>query len=445
MLSIDFGSAYTKVGIRRSLERPSKLIEEESLILDDQHVCIPTLAAVAERNGKERWAFGPAVTEIASGNGIQVYRNWKSQLFTAARPSGVAAQLTGAVRGKPTRRRAVVSSPSPFAGDTDLDVKAVTLRYFTWLREFLAAPSARLGVRDLGVVPVRLSVPAFGSNGRAMNDYSPSEQLLLEILGEAGWNVDDECPIVLEPESNAVGIYSQGQNFTWSPQGSRGKKYLHFQKMFIFGGYLPALRRRSLRRDEQSRHHVLVVDIGAFTTDLALLEFDLDNEEKPPVGVQQVDDHVLSILPSPKAARIIALPARQREELKRALYVAESSYRLEGNTTIGDPGEAEQIHDCVDHFAETIRLFIENFLGEADVTQVHELIFTGGGNLIPRVCAGLINSILQKRIGVSLVHAPSSVSSTPNSQFHLDQLASAIVRGSSGIGGASVYFEKRFW
>jgi len=55
--------------------------------------------------------------------------------------------------------------------------------------------------------------------------------------------------------------------------------------MLDFGGYLPALRRRKLDSGAPKNYYVLIVDVGAFTTDFAYLEYDLDEEEKAPTMI----------------------------------------------------------------------------------------------------------------------------------------------------------------
>lgn len=452
-ISIDFGSAYTKVAIRRHLNQPSQLVIEDSLVQDPQRFCIPTLAAADERAGKTRWAFGPDAMQIVQGDGIRVYRNWKSHLFTA--PGRLQGKLpTTAQRSEirvASRRTSETAWASSPVEHTALEIKAVTLRYFSWLRKFLEGPCSSLGITDLSLVPVRLCVPAFGMSEREEGNYSSAEELLLHVLSEAGWNPADERPIVTEPQSNAVGIYTQGANATWTPSGPRGRKYIHFQQMFGFGGYLPALRTRSLLHGEQN-HCVLVVDVGAFTTDLAFLDFDLDQEEKPPciqyesqaLGVQRLDLSVLEALPTAKATKVKRLDTRRWEELKRSLYVDQAPYRLEG-ATVGAGTEGSAIQKLVHDFAEQITEFINDFLRQNQITQLQEVILTGGGNMIPEICSLLMEGLLKRGLDTRLVHSPIGDVNGNSARFFHRAIDARFVRGASGIGGASVYFERRYW
>jgi len=43
--------------------------------VDLHHFCIPTLAAVDERSGRDRWQLGIDATNVVGGNGIRVFRN----------------------------------------------------------------------------------------------------------------------------------------------------------------------------------------------------------------------------------------------------------------------------------------------------------------------------------------------------------------------------------
>ncbi len=413
-ISIDFGSAFTKVAVRQKLNKPSVLISDGKLV---SGFCIPTLAARTERVGKPRWAYGLDATEVVAGNGIQVFQNWKSSLFTA--------------------------TPDP-------EIRPVAVGFFTWLRHFVARHTEPLGVTDLGSVPVRLSVPAFPIMG-IEQENSPQSTELLAILAQAGWKADSIRPIISEPETNAIGIYTHGKNSTWIPPDIYPRETcIHFGGMFAFGGYLASLRNRSLRNGRGS-HCVLVIDVGAFTTDLAFLEFDLDNEEESPttkvesraLGVHDLDRLVLNQLPPAKAALITNLDALRREELKRSLYSDERPYLLARNVEIGIDGEIQGIRQCLTGFTNQILQFVGDFLFQNQVTQLHELILTGGGSFIPRLSKHTVNAIVERGLDTRWIHSPASAHSTPRYiHAHLEPQST---RGSSALGGASIYFEDELW
>jgi hypothetical protein len=227
--------------------------------------------------------------------------------------------------------------------------------------------------------------------------------------------------------------------------------------MLDFGGYSYALGRRAVFHDEKANHCVLVIDIGAYTTDFAFLRFDLDDEEKAPaiicqswaLGVEQLDHEFLRRLPETKAAYIARVEPRRREELKHALYVEEApqGYRLGNNVTIGGArSEVMALRDCIRAFAKRACKLLDRFIDENNLTEVHEVVLTGGGNMIPRLTLSVIKAILKRELGMRLLHTPDTVKQAPpNPYYHHAHLDTSLVRGSSAIGGASIYYEPRLW
>jgi hypothetical protein len=368
-----------------------------------------------------------------------VFRNWKSGLFHSQQSSKSRRNGNGAVE------KLTESAIVP-------ETKEIALKFFQWLSKFLQSHCDERELGDLRQIPIRLNVPAFENTVGSHTERSPAESALLSILVESGFCVDKACPIVTEPESNAIGIYTGGNNSTSLPQGPKGPRRMHFQKMFERGGYLPALRQRFLTNSTTSHHRVLVVDIGAFTTDFALLEFALVEDAPRPrihchshvLGIQNLDAAVLKALPPEKATKIEAMDARRREEMKRSLYTTQAPYQLDSSTIIGAEKEAKSIQSRIREFSRELVSAMDAFLADRRAKKVNEVILTGGGNAIPLVSSGLQEHVLNSRLGTTLFHTPSTVPVPSNPRFFHHSLKTKLVRGASGIGGASVYFEPAY-
>jgi len=420
IICIDFGSAFTKVAVRIDLNKPSPIITDERLSSDPLKFCIPTLAAKSTRSDGVKWAFGPDASTQSPSEQITVFRNWKSQLFGSRKPERA--------------------------------VKEATVKYFEWLREFLATPCSKVGLKDLSVVPARICVPDFSVHGRSNDDFSPTEQFLQDALREAGWLPDDDRPVVTEPQSNIIGIYTQGANATSPPGASKGKKTINFMRMFKRGGYFSALKDASTGYSEATIHSVLVLDIGAYTSDFAHIEFDLTDAKAPPqitssslvAGIQQLDESVVKRLPKSKAAAFESLNQNAREAMKRAIYSEATSYKLPGNLTVGADKERGLIQECVDHFAEKVEAGLAKFILQNKIGQLNEVFLTGGGNMIPTINSCLEKSVRKMDLSTSLVHSLTGHAQS-HPTYYYDVLGPLHGRGSSGLGGASVYFEEKYW
>ena len=86
VLCIDFGSAYTKVAIRRDPNEASELIRSEALRLDELRVCVPSIVLLDQRSKQPVWECGMKAVDRAAGPGIQIFRNFKPHLFRESPP-----------------------------------------------------------------------------------------------------------------------------------------------------------------------------------------------------------------------------------------------------------------------------------------------------------------------------------------------------------------------
>ena len=485
MLSIDFGNSYTKVAIRNGRNDQTTPYREKSLIYDGEKICVPTLAArVTDAAGQVRWHFGTAVSLLTDSPRVRVFRNWKPELF-----KGVETRLP-AEKPRPFSSPAPGSSwksysnehlkdllnrdclnaenaaqvqtileerkkPASSAAD-DADFEEIAVGYFTWLRSFVGLECAE---RNLGAacdIPVRITLPSFGVH------EAGARRRLVNILKKAGWSPDEAQPALAEPIANIFGIATEGRNQTWTPPRlPAGSEFPAYAGMFRDSALFGAIRKHHLGKTGEDRriYWAMVVDVGGYTTDFAMIGFDLDDIEERiqgthqgrprkadiswPLGVYELDSRVKEVLsPANRAGfdKVVSeVDTTRVDRLHRAIYQENRAYAYDtGQAKIGGSvDEMRQIDETVEQFASEVADLAKRFLLLHEYEWIDELILTGGGLNIPKVrdsvCLGL-NPLLR---GVS--HIPADPDETL--QGKCTRLDSTLVRGATAIGGASVIFD----
>ena len=75
---IDFGSAFTKVALRRDPGADSELVGCRDA---DAEFCVPSTMALDRRGAKPVPEFGVRAADLEAGGGIEVFRNLKKTIF----------------------------------------------------------------------------------------------------------------------------------------------------------------------------------------------------------------------------------------------------------------------------------------------------------------------------------------------------------------------------
>jgi hypothetical protein len=491
-LSIDFGSAYTKVALRRACDQPSDLVSVPTLNLDELHVCVPSVVAVDRSGAVPRWDFGLDAVDLQDGAAVTVFRNWKPALFADSAPvpavrrqpvsrkvavsqfAGHGNDLFGAALLEARQEKAILleelaeltglavedvrqiaarhchslerlreeverlrgtEAPSSETAPVVTEVREAALEFFRRLRDFITPACRAAAVADPGDLPVRVCVPAFRP---ADAGTTPADQRLLELLREAGWQSDENHPIVTEPYANAVGTLTNGANVVHFPNGRKWPR-IHLGRMFGWGSLVQAWRTR-----DPAEYVVLVIDIGAYTTDFAALHFDACDDGVPPqigtrsvpLGVTDLEETVKRAL-SPAAADWFAgLPLRRREEVKRLLLTLGQPVRVPVIGTVGMGAEAERVREAVGAFSRRVAGEADQFLAAEGSPVIQDLILTGGGNNIPGVRLALTNHL---KGTCKRIHSPGSSSLGKRDGYQIEQ---RLVRGASALGAASIYFDE---
>jgi hypothetical protein len=479
MLSIDFGNTYTKVALRAGPDSPGSALQDSSLKWDELNICVPTLAASYEKGGKTEWYYSTELMKFKESTpGLTVFRNWKPRFFDgtgrrlparAPAPAAVGgpaplptppgltdkawatmrANLPPDVLGTLWTELGGRLDPVPDAGpveETGPEHKMIGLGFFHWLREFYDPICRKKIGRPASEIPARVSLPSFGSMHKA-------ELLLSEILSEAGWMLDERSPTLPEPLSNAIGTFTEGVNAT-----HRSHDAPHYGEMFRHTGMLARMREAILRGGPKTAW-VLIVDVGGYTADFAMVGLDLEDVDarieghvdgKPrlahhsePLGVTDLDARVGALLPEAKRKaldEVIADPDQQRlEGFHKGCYGYLGRANLRRHLIGGTPKEKDAIRDVVREFASEVADEAEKFLDMHQYQQIDDLILTGGGTMIRSVQEALCKRL--SHYGVRKVHLHWTDDEKPISSIPIHPLPYVLVRGATAVGGASVYFD----
>src|SRR5687768_13502847 len=82
IVSIDLGSAYTKIGIRRGWNAKADVVRGLPIALrEEETYCIPSVVARVDGSRGVRWLIGVDAANQIPGTSVQIFRNWKAALF----------------------------------------------------------------------------------------------------------------------------------------------------------------------------------------------------------------------------------------------------------------------------------------------------------------------------------------------------------------------------
>jgi len=420
VVTIDFGNSYSKVAVRRALDEETNLANDPIFDFDDGlDICVPTLAAhVPER---DRWFFGTDALQLGSNlEGVRVFRNWKPFFFEEP--------------------------------PADMDIGEIGAGYFRWLKQNVIDPKLyEMGVHDVSAVPVRVTLPSLKARKLA-------EQRLLSVLERAGMKPAANCPVIPEPVANSIGIFTEGRNTVWCPNG-RKDLFPNYGQMFGGSRFLEAIRTKRENKFYQRMYWVLVADLGGYTLDLAMVGFDLRELDVPsekhyndmqrlasssyPLGVAELDRRMRGVLNSenqPTFDNLVDdIDQRRLEAFHRNLYQHGRPFQMGAKAWIGKDKEWMRIQDVIEQFACEAADFAENFMVAKQYDRIDELILTGGGGNITSVREALFERLSGYRLGGGYVPALADEEEGLPSKYR--RLSPMLVRGGTALGGSSIYFD----
>jgi hypothetical protein len=473
---IDFGSAYTKVALRRDPCADSELLTKRSRSSSEADFCFPTTVAVDRRGPKAVPEFGERAAAMTPGGGVEVYRNWKKSIFLSQSSStkqhhsaleallqseefhalairyGVASTQLANLQQLVGAARSLIAGPTGrvYSAEVQQQTLAATLapHFFIWLRQQVLDACSRLTATGLKYesIPVRITIPAFDQT--KTSESNPGWKILVDALGKAGWPLHPDNAITAEPYANAIGILTKGTN-------SYQRGQVKIGDMFGRGPLITVLKDAS----HHPLYRALVIDVGAFTTDFAVVAHkpDGNNSSDPdaditiaqkslPLGVSDLDAQVIASLPKEKGEWLRQASPMEWEDFRPAVYTERKGVRRPDLGIIGGPADAELVQNCLEDFAKRVSqettMFLES-LGPIPAGSLEELILTGGGSFIPTVREALQTAAQSCGHAYAKTHAPSlkKISGGPP----VDKLDTTFARGGTALGGASIYFEKSLY
>jgi hypothetical protein len=441
---IDFGSAFTKVALRRDPTADSALLACSGADVD---FWIPTVVLVDRRGAEPRLEFGAQAAGRATGGGIDVYTDFKKHLFTPVPPAAGKHALS------PLDALFLSTEFESLAAKYSvLPPQIEALRVMVASARTLIAPTGERQVsleahRQANAAKVAchffIWLPALSGGDVAQQ---PGCKLLREAMHRAGWPLHPELPFVSEPESNAVGILTKGGNLL-NRSGT-----INFGEMFSKGPLVTVLK----GDPHHPTYRALVIDVGAFTTDFASLFVDTEGrtvtpamgagftvqQQSLPFGVTQLDSRVRDALSPEKKELLSNLSPREHATFQRQAYSEGKGYRAPGVGIIGGEADRDAMQACLIDFAKRVADEALKFCAALQPANIQELILTGGGSSIPAVREALI-AAAQTGSTFAKTHGPDLKRTKTGPP--VDKLDDQFTRGGSALGGASIYFEKCYY
>ena len=437
VVSIDLGSAYTKLAIRRDWHDESALLRDLPLATPDVDFCVPSVVTRVETADATRWLTGADAAAVPPGEGVTIYRYWKARLFS----------------DHPETQSEHDSLSRAGEGHDQDDYEEVAVQFFRGLRTSLEREPFGL---DLANTAVRVCVPK-------LNAATGAEERIAALLERAGVHPARGRTTVFEPESNAVGVLTRGRNATWFPprvsfMPSPGRA-LQLRDMLEPEGLLEAFRRLS------GDFGVLVIDIGGFTTDFGYVKFDTafrnENWQRPEIvqssyelGIRELDHAIFELLRPESQEAVEVLSPSEWDAWKSRLYRGELITLCRpggGSVEVGGGEETERIAGAIANFSERVARARDHFAESLVRGPVNAQTLTGGGTMIPPIREALSRA-LSAAEGVEISDLldpdePRRTLEARDRRGNEDELTSRasrnyeLVRGGSAMGGSSVFFE----
>jgi len=464
---IDFGSGFTKVGLRRHPTATTVLVNDHGI--DTTDFCYHSVVVIDRSGPKPVVEYGKKAAGRAPANGIEIHANWKQWLFLTpsgdepgansveaflrtdelaklAARHGVTATQIGHLRQLVSSARELLAGAGvqPVTRDAQRQQFAASLAvyYFTWLRQEVLKECERLphaGVKYADI-PTRVSVPAF-AHGSNVTTH-PGCKFLTTALVKAGWSLHPENPVVSEPVANTVGVLTNGLNAT-------KKNKVDLGSMFNKGPVITV----GANAKYYAPYRAIVVDVGGYTTDFAVLTLRQDGlldadperafdaqQHSVPLGVSDLDKRVLSVLPPEKAAWLSKRSADELDGFRVTLYTEGKPVRSGVIGTVGAPGtEGDAVRDQLSQFAAAVGAEVRQFLTAIGTGGTNELVLTGGGVSIPAVRDAILTAAAADGREFVKIHGPDIQKKHTGKPVH--KLDSRIARGGGAIGGSSLFFE----
>jgi hypothetical protein len=355
LLSIDLGSSYTKVAWRpRWSFDPTRTAAGNRFVSSSVPIPIqgsflsPTVAYNPGTGAN--WLFGSPAFRVKPGPDGVLFKNWKATLFDTNASTQEEAQVIEVAR-----------------------------RYLEWLRLELEVSGP---TREISAAKTRFCIPAFAA------EKIGAERLRRAAEG-AGWP-DHAMLVTSEPKANAIGLGSIGRNHVNLWPDSTPLAYL--QGIYDQAG--PFVRAAHHAANGGRPVKLVMIDIGAFTTDFAICaisdEVLVDEQVSFQHGVAALDD-VLSDKIREKGIEPSSLSLKDFETVKLDVYRGEAHHLIQSQQSVmfTEDCMAEDLHRFADRVLD---------LGDAHLRENGWFVITGGGADIETVCGRIREALVRRNL-----------------------------------------------
>jgi hypothetical protein len=415
-LSIDLGASYTKLSYRLACvpAQTGTIQEEAKVLMIDNSPLVPSLA-IRTRSATQPWIFGRQAAPMNPNQEMQVFQNWKAHLF---HPQNDKDSVTAAI---------------------------IAHRFFEWLRSKLEL----MGI-DVKKCQTRIAMPAFDT-------FDENAVLLARCMDLSGWNDPTLILKVREPHANTLGLFTNGRNAV--RRNAAGENWASKAEMFDDGVYQNNLYMRTLKQYLLAGTHgnlltIMVVDIGAFTTDLAKLTFDFSEpadglralrQESYALGViNELDKPLFQEIEKRHGFSWSAHSFNDMEGCKSNLYQNKPHPLLTHvkgvpvTLELGTGEDIELIASVTKRFATDVWDKIKAFATGEVPSHIY---LTGGGSRIKNVAETLRTSILGSGMRVISVENCEDANGV-ETQRPWRQTGEGLQRLATAVGGASVLLQE---
>ena len=350
VLGIDLGASFTKVSYRPGWTAGQHYDKPCRLVMIENRPLVPSLV-IHKKGARTSWLCGQTAAVYRPLNGDQVFTNWKADLFS----NELTLKVSGSLKA---------------AGE-----------FFRWLHEKISAAGI-----DVAACRVKVCLPAFP-------DIDQPASILGQEMELSGWR-NATVSRVMEPRANTVGVFGEGRNMLFRP-APHADVNPHYGVMYPQGSPLLNHLRQYGLFDGPRHATIVIADIGSFTTDLSIVDFDAgadgdfiaDTEQTSyKVGIiAGFEEPLLDHLSGRHGFAVEGLTFEEREAIKRAFALGESFVlTLPGsqNIKLGDAADQKVARQIAAELASRVW---DSYREKTANKQVKYLILTGGGSVAPLV------------------------------------------------------------
>ena len=305
---------------------------------------------------------------------------------------------------------------------------------------------------DVTKCQTRIAMPAFD-----IDTFNRNAVLLARCLDLSGWNDPTLILKVREPHANTLGLFTAGKNAVQRNGAGEcwaSKAEMLEDDVFQNSVYMRALRQSTVIGTFGNRLTVMVVDIGAYTTDLAKLTFDFTAPADglrtvPQVSyelgiINELDKLLFPMLEKRHGFSWFGNTFQAMENYKMLLYLNQPwqlQTRVNGNPVtieLGTGEEFELVENATKRFATAVWEKIAAFTAGEMPSHVY---LTGGGTRIKNIAETLRQLIEASGMRVVFAEKASEANGTEN-QRSWSQTGETLQRLATAVGGASVFFQE---